>query len=92
MFFMMNELFMIHSFYRFSLDSFIIVVKRAITIVADRMAPKKKEKAEPVEGEEGAEVAEAEAEPSEEEEEDGGQMSPRTLGIRVEALTDEITY
>jgi dynein heavy chain len=93
-FFMMNELFMIHSFYRFSLDSFIIVVKRAITIVADRMAPKKKEKAEPVEGEEGAAEgeAEAEAEPSEEEEEDGGQMSPRTLGIRVEALTDEITY
>lgn len=48
-FFMMNELYMIHSFYRFSLDSFIIVVKRAISIVADRMAPKKKEK-EPEEG------------------------------------------
>lgn len=96
-FFMMNELYMIHSFYRFSLDSFIIVVKRAITIVADRMAPKKKEKEAPEEGEEGAEGAEgeaaAEAEPSEEEEdEDAGQMSPKTLGIRVDSLTDEITY
>jgi len=95
---MMNELFMIHSFYRFSLDSFIIVVKRAISIVAERMAPKKKGKAEPVEGEEGeapAEgeaAAEAEAEASEDEEEEGGPMSPKTLGIRVEALTDEITY
>jgi len=94
---MMNELFMIHSFYRFSLDSFIIVVKRAISIVAERMAPKKKGKAEPVEGEEGeapaeGEEAAAEAEASEDEEEDGGVMSPKTLGIRVEALTDEITY
>jgi len=88
---------MIHSFYRFSLDSFIIVVKRAISIVAERMAPKKKGKAEPVEGEEGeapaeGEEAAAEAEASEDEEEDGGVMSPKTLGIRVEALTDEITY
>lgn len=90
---------MIHSFYRFSLDSFIIVVKRAISIVAERMAPKKRGKAEPVEGEEGeapaegeAAEAEAEAEASEDEEEDGGVMSPKTLGIRVEALTDEITY
>jgi len=94
---MMNELFMIHSFYRFSLDSFIIVVKRAISIVAERMAPKKKGKAEPVEGEEGeapaeGEEAAAEAEASEDEEEEGGPMSPKTLGIRVEALTDEITY
>lgn len=88
---------MIHSFYRFSLDSFIIVVKRAISIVAERMAPKKKGKAEPVEGEEGeapaeGEEAAAEAEASEDEEEEGGPMSPKTLGIRVEALTDEITY
>lgn len=36
-FFLLNELYKIHSFYKFSLDSFIIVVKRAIKIVADRM-------------------------------------------------------
>ena len=39
-FFLMNELFKIHSFYRFSLDSFVIVVNRAIKIVADRLNPK----------------------------------------------------
>lgn len=34
-FFLLMELTKIHSFYKFSLDSFIIVVKRAIDIVAD---------------------------------------------------------
>jgi len=38
-FFMMNELYMNHSFSRFSLAPFIFVVKRAINIVADRTAP-----------------------------------------------------
>jgi dynein heavy chain len=40
-FFMMNELYKIHSFYKFSLDAFVIVVKRAIDIVAEEMNPKK---------------------------------------------------
>jgi len=40
-FFLMNELYKIHSFYRFSLDSFVIVVNRAIDIVADKLNPKK---------------------------------------------------
>jgi dynein heavy chain len=40
-FFLLMELTKIHSFYKFSLDSFIIVVKRAIDIVAARMNPKK---------------------------------------------------
>ena len=52
----MNELYKIHSFYRFSLDSFVIVVKRAIDIVADRLNPKKKKPAA-----EGEEVKEGEA-------------------------------
>jgi len=55
-FFLMNELFMIHSFYRFSLDSFIIVVKRAIDIVAEAMKPVKKEKGSDDEEEEEEEV------------------------------------
>jgi len=42
-FFLLNELYKVHSFYKFSLDSFIIVVKRAIRIVAEKM---KKAKAE----------------------------------------------
>ena len=32
-FFLMNELYKIHSFYKFSLDSYVIVVKRAIDLV-----------------------------------------------------------
>lgn len=81
MFFLLNELYKIHSFYKFSLDSFIIVVKRAIKIVADSMK-KKKEPAEGEEGEEGEEPAAAEEEAQEEE----AEMSPNTLKNRVEAL------
>lgn len=96
-FFLLNELYKIHSFYKFSLDSFIIVVNRAIDIVAEKMNPKKKGKKEegegeePAEGEEGAE-AEAEAAEEEEEEEEAGEMTPRTLEKRVAALTESITF
>jgi len=57
-FFLMNELYKIHSFYKFSLDSFVIVVQRAITIVAEMMNPKKAKK----EVEEGEEDGEDQAE------------------------------
>lgn len=60
-FFMMSELTLIHSYYKFSLESFIIVINRAIDIVAEKMNPKK-EVAEPAEGEEGEEKPEAAAE------------------------------
>jgi len=40
-FFLMNELYKVHSFYMFSLDSFVIVVNRAIDIVAEQMKKKK---------------------------------------------------
>lgn len=86
-FFLLNELYKIHSFYKFSLDSFIIVVKRAINIVAERMKKKK----EPVEGEEGEEGEEG-AEPAEEEPEEEGEMTPGTLKKRVEALVESITF
>ena len=85
-FFLMNELYKIHSFYKFSLDSFVIVVNRAIDLVAERMNPKKKEKHEPVEGEE---------QPPEEDEDENKEdepMTPRALNKRVEALTESITY
>jgi dynein heavy chain len=85
-FFLLNELYKIHSFYKFSLDSFIIVVKRAIKIVADRM---KKQKAPAEEGEEGEEPAEGEEPPPEEEE---AEMTPGTLKNRVLALVESITY
>lgn len=53
---------MIHSFYRFSLDSFIIVIKRAIDIVAAAMAPKPKELDEDEEEEPEPEAEEEEGE------------------------------
>jgi len=87
-FFLLMELTKIHSFYKFSLDSFIIVVKRAIDIVAERMNPKKKEAAAE-EGEEGAEAAEPEEGSGEE---NDGEMTPRTLQKRVDALTESITF
>ncbi len=85
-FFMMNELYKIHSFYKFSLDSFVIVVNRAIDLVAEKMNPKK---SEPVEGEEPEEDGHAENEDEKGEDEP---MTPRTLNKRVEALTESITY
>jgi len=53
-FFLMNELHKIHSFYKFSLDSFVIVVERAIDIVAAAMNPKKEVKEPGEDDEEGA--------------------------------------
>ena len=99
-FFLMNELYKIHSFYRFSLDSFVIVVKRAIDIVADRLNPKKKKAAadaeeakegEAAEGEEGEEGA-AQQEEEEEEEEEEQEMTPRTLAKRVDMILESITF
>lgn len=95
-FFLLMELSKIHSFYKFSLGSFIIVVNRAIDIVADKLNPKKKKAAEAAE--EGAEPpAEGEEAPEEEAEEEGeeeeqGEMTPRTLAKRVEMLVESITY
>ena len=78
-FFMLNELNKIHSFYKFSLDSFVIVVKRAVDLVAAADKAKKLAAAgggggdaEPAEGEEGApegEEAAKEAAPEEKAEE-----------------------
>ena len=44
-FFLLNELNKIHSFYKYSLDAFITVINRAIDIVAAAMNPKKEEAA-----------------------------------------------
>lgn len=89
-FFMMNELPRIHSYYKFSLDSFIVVINRAIDLVAEKLNPKKEPKDEepPAEGEE----APAEEEPAEEEQEEEQEMTPRTLKARVEELISSITY
>lgn len=94
-FFLMNELYKIHSFYKYSLDAFLIVVRRAISLVAQRWEAEKKaaegDKGE-AEEEEGAEEAPAEGEAAEGEEEKKNEMTPRTLARRVDALTESITY
>jgi len=89
-FFLLNELYKIHSFYKFSLDSFVIVVNRAIDIVAERLNPKKAKKEEgdaPAEGEEGEKEEE-----EEEEEEEEQEITPRTLAKRVNMILESITF
>jgi dynein heavy chain len=103
-FFLMNELYKIHSFYKFSLDSFIIVVNRAIDLVAaaakKKNAPPEGEAAEG-EGEGAADGAEGEKPEGEGEEKpegegegegDAPEMTPRALAKRVDDLTESITY
>jgi dynein heavy chain len=60
-FFMMMDLRKMHSFYKYSLDAYIIVVTRAITaITLNKYAePEPVEKEEPAEGEEGGEGGDA---------------------------------
>lgn len=92
-FFLMNGLTRIHSYYKFSLDSFLIVVTRAIDLVAkaDREAKAAaKAAAEEDEGEEEAENKEAAAD--EEGKQAEGEMTPRTLKKRVDDLIESITY
>lgn len=100
-FFLMNELYKIHSFYKYSLDAFLIVVTRAIDIVADRWkaekaAAKAAEEGEDGEGEEGEEAADGEKPPAAEgegaAEEAELEMTPKTLQRRVEELTESITF
>lgn len=92
-FFLMNELYKIHSFYKYSLDAFLIVVKRAIDLVQEKWeAEKKAAEGEKAEGEEEEEeAAPAEAEEGEEGEKKN-ELTPRSLGRRVDDLTESITY
>jgi dynein heavy chain len=92
-FFLMNELYKIHSFYKYSLDAFLIVVKRAIDLVQEKWeADKKAAEGEKAEGEEEEEeAAPAEAEEGEEGEKKN-ELTPRALARRVDDLTESITY
>jgi len=95
----MNELFKIHSFYRFSLDSFVIVVNRAIDIVADRLNPKVQRalaaaaaKAERGDVPGGEDEEEEEKEEEEEDDEEEAEMTPRSLSKRVTMILESITF
>jgi dynein heavy chain len=96
-FFLMNELYKVHSFYKFSLDAFVIVVNRAIDLVAAEMDPKKPEKeAEEVKddeapaGEGEGAAADGDGEGEGEGDEEINELTPRSLKARVEALTESI--
>lgn len=104
-FFLMNELYKVHSFYKFSLDSFVIVVNRAIDIVAERLNPKKHKHTEgkveegaaaPEEGKAEGEGADAEAADEDEdennEEDEINELTPRSLKDRVDQLSESICY
>jgi dynein heavy chain len=98
----MSELYKIHSFYKYSLDSFIIVVKRAIDLVQLKAKNEKDAAAKAAAGggeEEGAEGEEEEAPVEEkkeeeevEEEEVQLEMTPKSLDKRVADLIESITY
>lgn len=98
-FFLMNELNKIHSYYKFSLDAFLIVVTRAIDLVAKKdreakLAAKKAADGSGDEDEEGEGEGEKPAEVAEAEEEviETGEMTPRTLLKRVGDLVESITF
>lgn len=95
-FFLMNELYKIHHFYRFSLESYLIVVTRAIDLVAAEYRKQKSARAAPAEegkAEGGEPPAEAvEQAPAQEEEERDEEFSPRSLKKRVADLTESITF
>ncbi len=80
-FFMMNELNKIHTFYMFSLESFVIVVKRAIDIVAAEY----KQDEEPDEAEE----AEGEEAKEDKKEGEGGEAAPEKAKTPEAAEAEE---
>lgn len=86
-FFLFNELYKIHSFYAFSLRSFMFVIKRAVLLVQGDWD--KKDEPEPKEGEEDEEAPE-------ENPEDAGNDGPKEfseeeLERRISDLTESIT-
>jgi len=93
----MNELNKIHSYYKFSLDAFLIVVTRAIDLVAKRDKEAKAAAKAAAEGsgdedEEGEKPAEVEAKAEADEVVETGEMTPRTLLKRVNDLVESITF
>jgi len=105
-FFLMNELYKIHSFYMYSLESFVVVVNRAIDSVSEKkkeapVVTQPKAEGENQEGNKEEGKGEPEVKPEgevqpegkveEQPEEAVAQLSPRSLKKRIEVLTDVIT-
>ncbi|OMJ82808.1 hypothetical protein SteCoe_16405 [Stentor coeruleus] len=83
-FFMMNELFKIHSFYRFSLESYLLVVMRAIDIVAEKYRAQSAANKQRAKEEGGEEKPEEGAAPAE-----GAKPEEAKLEIKVEENKEE---
>jgi dynein heavy chain len=96
-FFLMNELYKIHLFYVYSLESFVTVIHRAIDSVTERKAGKSKldidggDEAKPEGGDDEEKPSSQQEAKGEEEEEMAPQLSPRSLRKRVDVLTEIIT-
>jgi dynein heavy chain len=107
-FFLMNDLNKIHTFYMYSLESFVIVIKRAIDALgledkknftakateAIAEGGDKPADAKPEEHKEGAEPGspEKKAEGADKPIEAAVALSPRSLNKRVDRLTESVTY
>jgi len=102
LFFQLMELCKMHTFYKYSLDAFVMVVTRGVNSVSLRKpkeVPKEEPKVEEAEkeadeeGDEEEEDAEAEEEaPPEEEEEEIIELAGKELKTRVDLLSRTITY
>jgi len=104
-FFLMTSLHKIHSFYMYSLESFVTVVNRAIDLISKDKKAVKSADEEAEEGEEGENKEDSKAEGEGEGEAEGEnaeaneskyddieELSPRSLNKRVIELTDSITF
>jgi len=101
LFFQLMDLCKMHTFYKYSLDAFVMVVTRAVNSVSLRKpkeVPKDEPKVEEAEkdpDEEGDEDEDAEAEeeaPPEEEEEEIIELTGKELKMRVDLLSRTISY
>eukprot|EP00931_Biecheleriopsis_adriatica_P017411 TRINITY_DN1250_c0_g1_i8.p1 TRINITY_DN1250_c0_g1~~TRINITY_DN1250_c0_g1_i8.p1 ORF type:complete len:2173 (-),score=601.12 TRINITY_DN1250_c0_g1_i8:164-6553(-) len=104
LFFQLMDLCKMHTFYKYSLDAFVMVVTRAVNSVTLRKpkeVPKEEPKEEAAEGEgdeDGDEDEDGEGEgdeeevPEEEEEEEIIELSGKELKLRVDLLCNVITY
>lgn len=99
LFFLLMDLCKMHTFYRYSLDSFIGVVTRAVNSVSlrkpkEEKKPKEEEEKKEVDDEEEAEEEEAapEEEEPEEEEEEIIELSGKELKVRVQHLENVVSF
>jgi len=101
-YFLLNDLSRIHTFYKFSLESFIVVVNRSIDLITQKPSEPKEEglveegqpPEETGEGEQPQEEQQQEKPPVDEEaEEQLGEdpFTPRTLAKRVDQIIDSLT-